>query len=124
MLDCTAVGAACNPSLVPHCRGTGAACTASSVDDTSLRCDGDVLVSCMDGQEAALDCARLNAHCFVNAKGAHAACALGTACDPNTYGPTCNGTVLTFCNDGTVDTYDCAQGGFISCNPLFGGSCL
>jgi hypothetical protein len=123
LFDCTEIGASCNPSLVAHCRGNGAACAAPSASDSSLRCDGDTLVSCLDGQEAALDCTKLGVHCFANAKGDHAACALGNACDPSTYGATCSGTTLSFCNDGRVDTYDCAQGGFTMCNPANGGSC-
>jgi hypothetical protein len=123
LFDCGELGAACNPTIIAHCRGLGAACTAPSANDTSLRCDGDTLVSCLDGQEGSLDCGKLGVHCLPNAKGDHFACALGNACDPANYQATCSGTTLSFCNDGRVDTFDCAAGGFTMCNAANGGRC-
>jgi hypothetical protein len=124
--DCSIIGATCIPGmLASHCRGTGAACQGPTLGlgDATIRCDGDKLVSCADGQEAEFDCTKVMNHCFVNAKGQHAACALGADCDPGNYQTVCMGTKLTFCNNGKVDTFDCASGGWSTCKPDNGGSC-
>lgn len=122
-LDCTRTDSSCNPSGVPHCRGNGPACNKGSFGDTSLRCEGSVLVSCADGQEARYDCARDNLGCFAGANGNAYDCAAGTACDPKTYGATCQGTKLSFCNKGLVQSADCAAMGFTTCSPNGGGTC-
>jgi hypothetical protein len=124
--DCSQFGATCNTSgLGGHCRGTGAACQgpAFGIGDNSLRCDGDKLINCFDGQEAAFDCGTLQTHCFANVKNVKAACALGNECNPLTDMTVCSGTKLSFCNNGKRDTYDCASGGWTTCNPDNGGSC-
>jgi len=123
--SCAEIGSTCVTSGTAHCRGTGAACQGPVLGfgDNSLRCDGDKLINCFDGQEAAFDCTRLQLHCFPNAKGNHAACALGNQCDPGNAMTVCNGTVLSFCNNGKPDTYDCASGGWSRCIPDNGGSC-
>jgi hypothetical protein len=124
--DCAQVGSTCVAGAVTsHCRGTGPTCTgpAFGLGDNSLRCDGDKLVNCFDSQEAPFDCTTLQTHCFANAKGVHAACALGNACDPANYQVVCMGTKLQFCNNGKVDTFDCAGGGWTTCKPDNGGSC-
>jgi hypothetical protein len=123
LFDCAQEGAICIAGPIAVCRGSGPACTASSSADQSLRCDGNVLVNCVNQQEASFDCARTGTQCFDNAKGQHAACALGNTCNPDNYAATCSGTVLSFCNDGKPDTYDCASGGFTTCNPANGGKC-
>lgn len=124
--DCTRTAASCNPSglLGAHCRGNGAACTSPSITNNTLRCDGSVLVTCADGQEARYDCAQLNLGCFSNPGGnAGFGCYAGNDCDPNNFTATCQGTKLTFCNKGKVQMSDCASLGFASCNPNGGGSC-
>ena len=120
--DCSRVDASCNPSGVPHCRGNGPACSATLGDNT-LRCDGSVLVTCADGQEARYDCGKDNLGCFVGVNGNAFGCALGTACNPNNFGATCQGLKLSFCNKGIVQTADCGAAGFATCNPNGGGSC-
>ncbi|HWE28812.1 MAG TPA: hypothetical protein VHB97_12465, partial [Polyangia bacterium] len=74
--DCTRIDASCNPSGVAHCRGNGAACN-SLTGDTTLRCDGSVLVTCVDGGEARRDCGSDNLGCFSNVGGNKFGCAAG-----------------------------------------------
>lgn len=124
--DCTLFNASCNPSglLGAHCRGNGPACSSPSFGNNTLRCDGTVLVSCLDGQEAKRDCAPFNLGCYPNPNGAAGfSCAAGNECDANSFTSSCVGTKLTFCNDGKIDQIDCAASGFSTCNPNNGGSC-
>jgi hypothetical protein len=122
--DCTRVDASCNPSgVAPHCRGNGATCSKGPFGDTSLRCDGSVLVTCADGQEARYDCGNDALGCYAGVGGNAFGCALGTACDPNSFGATCQGLTLSFCNKGVVQSVDCGSFGFTSCSPNAGGSC-
>ncbi|HEY2748173.1 MAG TPA: hypothetical protein VGL86_26295 [Polyangia bacterium] len=122
--DCGSISASCNPSGIgAHCRGNGAACTSRSLADNTLRCDGSVLVTCEDGQEARQDCARYNLSCYTSSGSTAFACAAGTECDPGTFGAICTGTKLQFCNKGVKQTIDCKQLGFSACNPNNGGTC-
>jgi hypothetical protein len=123
-VDCTRVDASCNPSgfTGAHCRGNGPPCAATG-NDLSVRCDGSVLVSCADGQEARYDCAKQNLGCIAGGNGNHFDCAAGTDCNPNNYPSNCVGLKLTFCNKGQVQTADCGAAGFSSCSPNNGGSC-
>lgn len=121
--DCTRLGASCNPSGVPHCRGDGPACSAPSVFNPTLRCDGSVLVTCVDGGEARYDCAKLGLGCFANVGGNGFGCAAGNDCDPENFTATCVGTKLSFCNQGKIQTTDCKSAGFTTCSPNNGGSC-
>jgi hypothetical protein len=124
--DCAAFGATCVPGALAHCRGKSPnVCTGPlfGIGDNSLRCDGNTLVNCFDGQEANFDCGQVQLNCVANANGAHAACALGNECNPATAAVTCTGTVLHFCNNGKNDTFDCAKGGWTTCDPSNGGRC-
>jgi hypothetical protein len=123
--DCTRFDSSCNPAgfTGAHCRGNGPACSKGPLGDTSLRCDGSVLVTCADGQEARYDCAKDNLGCFTGVGGNAFGCAAGNACDAANYGATCMGTKLTFCNKGVVQSVDCGSFGFTACNPNNGGSC-
>ena len=57
------------------------ACSKGPIGDTSLRCDGSVLVSCADGQEARQDCGSDNLGCFSGVGGNAFGCAAGSDCD-------------------------------------------
>jgi hypothetical protein len=124
-LDCGIYGSTCVQGVIPHCRGTGVSCTGAGLADLTppLRCEGNVLVSCYDSQEARFDCSAVGEGCYANAKGKAFACGAGSGCDPNTFSATCAGSKLTFCNDGLPTTYDCAGGGFKGCTPNNGGTC-
>jgi len=121
--DCTRFDASCNPSSVAHCRGNGAPCNKGPLGDTSLRCDGSVLVTCIDGQEGRYDCGTDSLGCFAGVGNNAFGCAAGTACDPNSFGASCQGLKLTFCNKGVMQSVDCGSFGFTSCSPNGGGSC-
>ena len=120
--DCSRFDSACNPNGVAHCRGNGPACN-SLTNDATVRCDGSVLVTCADGQEARQDCAKDGLGCFSGVGGKKFGCAAGTACDTGSYGAQCQGTKLTFCNKGLIQTVDCSSAGFTACNANAGGSC-
>lgn len=124
--DCTKIASSCNPSGIfgAHCRGNGPACQSPSLTNNTLRCDGTVLVTCEDGQEARRDCAEFNLGCFPNPNGNGGFnCYAANQCDPNNYTAQCVGTKLTFCNKGQIQTIDCASSGFSTCSPNGGGSC-
>ena len=123
--DCAKIDATCNPSGIAgaHCRGNGAACSKGPFGDTTLRCDGSVLVSCTDGQESRTDCSRYALGCFTSSGANAFACAAGTECDPASFSAICMGTSLTFCNKGVKQTVDCKSVGFTACNPNGGGTC-
>jgi hypothetical protein len=116
-LDCAALGARCVAlGGAPRCRGTGATCSSSALNTGKpLRCEGTVLVSCWDGQEARFDCAQMGAGCFPTVTGGSFGCALGAACDPRSFTESCAGSKLTLCDDGQIAIIDCAAIGFQSC---------
>jgi hypothetical protein len=121
--DCTKIGSSCNPSGVAHCRGNGTACSAPSFNNNTLRCEGSVVVSCVDGQEGRYDCNNLNLGCYQNPSGTGFGCFAGTECNPQNFSASCSGLKLTFCNKGKIQTADCGGSGFAGCNPNMGGSC-
>jgi hypothetical protein len=121
--DCSKVASSCNPSGVAHCRGNGPAGAAPSFANDTLRCEGSVLVSCLDGQEGRYDCGQLNLGCYTNPSGTGFGCFAGTECNPSNFSASCSGTRLTFCNKGKIATADCAAAGFAGCNPNNGGAC-
>jgi hypothetical protein len=131
-VDCTRYGATCVAGALggAHCRGTGASCTGGIGGGvgtgTPLRCDGSVLVTCLDSQEARTDCAATQQQCLpVQRNGTTTfACVLGSACDPNAFSATCAGNKLSYCNDGALATYDCGANGFHGCSPGTDGKCV
>lgn len=88
------------------------------------RCDGDSLVRCSSEQEVAIDCGFLvdSRSCY-QTETAGAFCGFGDTCDPqNAKGEeTCDGTVITFCAGGAVESIDCAELGFTGCTESIGG---
>ena len=125
-LDCADYNSTCVVTLgVAHCRGNGTACQTTNLQPfgNPIRCDGNVLVSCADSQEARYDCGVQSQKCVSNVNGQTFGCANGNACDPNTYSSTCTGNTLGFCNDGVISTYDCGAHGFKGCSPDNGGRC-
>jgi hypothetical protein len=125
--DCARLGSVCVPgdllTPVAHCRGTGRGCQGNFHANT-LRCDGSVLVTCSDGQEARYDCGADNLGCFPDFNGDGGfGCALAGDCDPNNYTAVCMGLQLKFCNKGKVQTIDCGSSGFNGCDPSGGGRC-
>jgi hypothetical protein len=121
-VDCSQYSAVCVSSGIPSCRGVGAACDKGQANG-SIRCDGNTLVICADGQEARFSCGSIEEGCFPNADGTGFGCAAGGDCTPTSFSPTCTGTTLHFCNNGKSDTLDCASIGFHGCSADNGGKC-
>jgi hypothetical protein len=119
--DCSREDGKCTPGNLrgAHCRGNGAGCSGTD----NLACEGSVLVSCLDGQEARRDCARDNLRCVNKHGGGGFDCALGDDCDSGSFPASCNGKTLRFCNNGKETTLSCADYGFNGCTPNMGGHC-
>jgi hypothetical protein len=119
--DCSLQDSTCIPgALAANCRGKGAPCQGNG----ALRCEGQTLVSCVDGQEARDNCTTRNLSCYDHAnQGNTPACALGDSCNPLQYSAQCSNLVLKFCNQGKVQTIDCGAYGFNGCSVDMGGRC-
>lgn len=94
------------------CKGDIAPQTPLAFTGTS--CDGAKVRSCVNGGIATFDCERhINgAICRSSDAGIAGAaqCALGTACETNTFGKrTCEGASVVICNRGRVDRIDCPR---------------
>jgi hypothetical protein len=115
----------------PACSDPGAQVDLYHYD--GVRCDGDTLVACRGGHEARVDCRRLGLGCFAVRDtdrynpSVHydvARCAAAAACDPFTTAASCDGSKLTFCNNGALLTVDCAaDAGGAACDASQGGRC-
>src|SRR6266542_4329316 len=133
-VDCTEQSGTCSTTEPRECVRNGPACTRPNIDVLhfdGIRCDGDTLVDCV-GQESPRDCAQFGLRCFSvsdvtrddpQQPVAVARCQAGNECDPITAPASCNGTVLTFCNNGLNRTIDCAALGFAGCKVDDGGQC-
>ena len=123
--DCSKTASTCVTGIAPHCRGNGPTCTSPNIAQNALRCDGKVLVSCVDGQEARQDCSQFNLGCFPTPTGTVSSfvCALGSDCNAANDTATCEGNVLHFCNNGKFDTFNCGGNGFTGCDATNGGRC-
>jgi hypothetical protein len=127
--DCTKTNSVCavtniGPISISHCRGSGASCTQSD-SSKGLRCDGNKVVYCYDGQEAEVDCSQYHLSCIPNANASgNFGCAQGSECDPSNFNETCTGSVFTFCNAGKIDTFDCVGHGYASCDAANNGGCV
>lgn len=120
-VDCATFSSTCvTAGLEAHCRGSGASCSTNATANNpaaAIRCDGSVLVTCSDGQEARYDCGRQNLGCFPNPGGNGGFdCYAGSDCDSTTFTSTCSGNTLTFCNKGKIDTFNCGSNGFTGCD--------
>ena len=120
-VDCATFSSTCvTAGLEAHCRGSGASCSTNATANNpaaAIRCDGSVLVTCSDGQEARYDCGRQNLGCFPNPGGNGGFdCYAGSDCDSTTFTSTCSGNTLTFCNKGKIDTFNCGFNGFTGCD--------
>ena len=123
--DCTRFGWTCvDEAGMARCSdGTEVACA----DGDAPRCEGASLVRCSGGYELALDCDLVvdGRSCY-QVGDSPAFCGFGDECDPLTAKgqETCDGSVITFCAGGAVQSADCAELGFTSCmESIGGGSC-
>lgn len=119
--DCARFGLTC-------AEGAGGARCSDGSDTTcsgdSESCDGDSLVRCSEGYEVALDCGVTvdGRSCYQTAETG-TFCGFGDACEPLTAKgeETCDGTVITFCAGGAIESIDCADLGFTGCRESLGG---
>jgi hypothetical protein len=124
--DCSAQNATCSTTGLLPCVSNAPACTpvGDSAHFDGLRCEGTTLITCA-GHEQPRDCAQFGLGCFAFTEGnvSLARCQAGSQCDPFATAAACNGTMLTFCNDGLTTTIDCAALGFATCSADNGGQC-
>jgi hypothetical protein len=120
-LDCSRspiINATCRTetgSSVGGCMPSGPSCQ-SSVD----RCDGDMIVLCVAGEETRVDCAQQAGHCAIVAY--HGRCVpIATQCD-DASGDHCSGNTLATCVDGVPQTIDCSSVGLSTCSTSAGGA--
>lgn len=127
-LECGQVGLGCGDrgDGEPACAATGPACT-----DTTLRCEGNTLVACLDGREARFDCEALGLGRRRCQEGPmpddflkdsvldlHRGCVpAGTECT-GMMGPVETGRIR-FCVDGYWEDVRCAEYGFATCEGFF-----
>lgn len=124
--DCAGLGLGCADGV---CQGTGEACT-SQPDfgenevhlDEGVSCRGGILQACVDGKRASLPCAEQGPGFNCQSVNGVTFCGLASECVPGELGgytfdpePTCDGTRMTFCNAGKLETIDCAELGFTGC---------
>src|SRR5262245_29491391 len=90
----------------------GATCALGMCNDNSQRCDGSVLVSCVDGVLAAHDCSLLvpTLQCRQSSPGVAACAGVGPAW-ASTDPPHCEGDALVTCANGFQSRTDCSVGG-------------
>jgi hypothetical protein len=100
--------------------------------DYGVRCDGSLRVECLLGNEILFDCSKIGLGCVpvvVSTQTAPpqqvqvARCQAGNECEPSSTPASCDGTKLTFCNNGLRATIDCAALGFAGCGADQGGHC-
>jgi hypothetical protein len=116
----------CARSTIPNatCRGSKG-CVPSGPPCSANRCDGDVLVSCIVGQEVPLDCSQRASHC-VDVMGNPTCVPIATECDDGKNVDACNNDALTTCLDGTLQSIACSAIGLSTCsltpglNPICG----
>jgi hypothetical protein len=123
--DCTALGLVC---VDGNCQGTGDACPSNgfvdpeSVELEDVSCQGGTLGACVNGKRASFPCAEQGPGFDCQSVDGLAFCGLASECLPgdlNHYPTlslaTCDGTRLSFCNAGRLDTIDCTELGFAGC---------
>jgi hypothetical protein len=138
---CTAAGEALGPTCSDYgltcaigalseeaaCVGAGASCMEQIGSSTSIyldqggTCAGDILTTCVNGGEHALDCKSLAQGFTCQTGAASSFCGLEAACDPGSEtDATCEGDSVVVCNAGRVEKVDCKSLGFTGCSPMFG----
>jgi hypothetical protein len=123
--DCAALGLGCADG---HCEGTGAACTNEQrareeiVAFEGISCQAGTLEACVAGKRASLACAEQGPGFDCQLVEGVPFCGLASECLPAEVGgsynyptPSCDGTRLSFCNAGRLETLDCASLGFSGC---------
>ena len=114
--DCNDFGATCVPgsydlsSGAPiFCRGKRA--TTCAPNTFVARCEGDLWVVCMGGQEAATNCASRGATCRLDAGSTQPSCGFSCTSTPEV----CDSRTVTYCGPAGMTTLDCGSVGFSTC---------
>jgi hypothetical protein len=124
--DCTALGLMCEGG---RCVGTGADCEGRSGPEAltyvGVACENDALQVCVGGPTgklALMNCAERGPGFTCQSLMGAAFCGLASECVPAepgaasvTHPPSCDGTVVTFCNAGRLEHLDCVDLGFTGC---------
>ena len=114
--DCNDYGATCVPGTYDlssdapdYCRGK----RATSCDPSTfvVRCEGDLWVICMGGQEAASDCTRWGATCRLDANSTQPSCGFPCTSSPEV----CASGSVSYCGPAGMTTLDCSSIGFSTC---------
>jgi hypothetical protein len=116
--DCSAADQTCVMSTVaagvtaPAC-GLGTCTPATDV----ATCMDNLIATCDQGVWLQTDCASLGLICGDGRQGGKACVGAGTACNENTYQPSCQGNVLSTCVENHLATIDCAaRPGVMTCD--------
>jgi hypothetical protein len=123
--DCAGLGLVCGNG---ECQGTGAGCTShlsfgeDVIEFEAPTCQAGRLQACVAGKQASQACAEQGPGFTCQSVNGVAFCGLASEClpanadgDPNDPAATCDGTRLSFCNAGRLETVDCAELGFTGC---------
>ena len=121
---CQALGFSC---AAGKCVGQGDSCPADSsassesVAAIGTACSGRTMHACLGGRSTSIDCAAQGPGFSCQALDGSFFCGLAAECRPasNSAAPElaiCDGTTLTFCNAGHLESVDCAELGFSGCN--------
>jgi hypothetical protein len=108
-----------NDEGISECVGSGPAC----VPDNTPRCEGDILIKCFNGKEAARDCSILGDNYTCRSSDIEAECrGIGDECllVDDTYTDLCIGPILHYCYAGYISAVDCTSIGFSTCRSFEG----
>ena len=111
----------CSLSMIPDatCRaGASTGCLPSGPPCAGARCEGDVRVTCLDGEEVRNDCAERAMSCAV-VNGAPTCMPVANDCSSD---GACNGDAIVTCAAGMMQTVDCSALGLSTCATDTGGN--
>ena len=106
--DCSLFGATCDSVLGCATGGRPATCNTAA----PFACSGSIITACIATNAETIECPELGATC--DDSQAYAFCALPGGCTPFSAGVnTCasDGTTITLCIGGALQTYNCADAG-------------
>jgi hypothetical protein len=111
----------CSRSSIPNatCRSDASrtGCMPSGPPCGDARCDGDVRVTCLAGQEVRDDCAPLGSTCAI-VDGAPTCTPTASDC---TADAACSDNAIVMCGSGMMQTIDCSALGLSACVTDAGG---
>jgi hypothetical protein len=124
---CGTVGLTCADGF---CTGAGAACInvdppsfgQGAISYEGVGCSGSSLEACANGHATTIDCSARGPGFSCQEFDDQFFCGLASECVPAPVGqrspshpPSCDGSVLTFCNAGRLEHVDCTSLGFTGC---------